>query len=204
MSKKETKKISQKDQEKFDSAIKSEYTDDVEFTEEGSVGNDTIKKLRKKLADCQKEKQEHFDNLHRAKADFINARKDLHEQTKKEVSQAQGATIEELLPVIDSFDSAFANKDAWEKVDKNWRIGVEYIHSQFLDILKNSGLSVVDPTGEVFDPSLHVSVEMVETDDPKKEDRVAEIVQMGYQIENRMIRLPKVKVFSYKSSKEGK
>ena len=31
---------------------------------------------------------------------------------------------------------AFSNKNQWEKVDENWRRGVEYIYNQLLNTLK--------------------------------------------------------------------
>ena len=39
---------------------------------------------------------------------------------------------------------AFKDKEAWEKVDSNWRSGVEYIHSQLVKTLEENGAIAFD------------------------------------------------------------
>ena len=186
-----------KKEDKIDSFQDDVYNNDIEIEDEGSQ-SDIVKKLRKKLNSCQKERGEYLTGWQRSKADFINAKRSFEEEKKEYISFAKENVLEELLPVVDSFDMAFANKDAWESVDKNWRTGVEYIHSQFVTILENNGLKQIDPLGKVFDPREHTSVEMVETDRKKEADHIAEVVQKGYRLNDKIVRSPKVKVFSYK------
>ena len=38
---------------------------------------------------------------------------------------------------------AFSNKESWEKVDKEWRLGVESIYGQFLSVLGQNGVSLI-------------------------------------------------------------
>lgn len=177
------------------------YNDDIEIEEEGTQ-SDTIKDLRKKLKSCQKQRGEYLIGWQRSKADFINARKAFEEEKKEYVSFAKENVLEELLPVADSFDMAFANKEVWEKVDKNWRVGVEYIYSQFITVLEGNGLEQTNPLGKVFNPREHTSVDIVETDKKKEDEHIALVVQKGYLLQDKIIRSPKVKVFSYKKKSE--
>src|SRR5207244_2477593 len=111
-----------KDQE--DDVI-AENLDDSVVAEENAA--EAIKKLRERLKKAEAEKQEYLTGWQRAKADLVNARKRDEEDLKEFVRFANERLIEGLIPVLESFDMAMGNKEAWEKADKNWRVGVEYI-----------------------------------------------------------------------------
>ena len=112
-----------------DKEISYEETDldDSVVTEENAV--EAVKKLKEKLKLALEQKQEYLTGWQKAKADFINARKKDEESQKEFIKYSNEAIISELISTIDSFNMAFANKEAWEKVDKNWRNGVEYTYS---------------------------------------------------------------------------
>lgn len=168
------------------------FEDEVENLESDFKGK--IKKLKLALRACEKEKQEYLDGWQRAKADFVNARKRDEESNKRVVEYAQADLIEEILPVLDSFEMAFSQKDVWESVDSNWRKGIESIYSQLSGILKNHGVEVLNPLEEEFDPTFFEAVEIVSVDDEKRDHRVVEVVQKGYKIKDRVLRTAKVKV----------
>lgn len=165
-----------------------------EIVEDSDATGDIVKKLRTRLKECQKEKQEYLDGWQRSQADSINARKK-EETARGEISKfAKEDLIVEILPVLDSFEMAFGNKTAWEKVDSNWRKGIEHIHSQLLSILKENNLTQTNPEGESFNPELHDCVETIETNDKKQDGKVVEVLQKGYTFYNKIIRPAKVKV----------
>lgn len=183
----------------LDKLEKSEY-DDV--TIEETLGDDTseefskdaVKKLRQKLELCIKEKQEYLLGWQRSKADFVNARKFDEENRNNFIKFSNQGLIEELLPVIESFEMAFGNKEAWEKVDKNWRTGVEYIYGKLVSTLTQHGLTELNPVGEKFNPAEHTSFENVPTDNPKEDHMIVAVVQKGYMLNGRIIKPPNVKV----------
>jgi len=167
--------------------------------EDLSVGEASkIKKLKVQLKACKKEKQEYLDGWQRAKADLANYKKEQNESQSHLVKYANESLIIELLPVLDSFNMAFADKKAWESVDDNWRIGVEYIYNQLAGKLADNGIKEVDPLGEDFDPNVHTSVEVVEVDDKKKDGKVIAVLQKGYELNGKVVRSPRVKVGEYK------
>ena len=114
----------------------------------GKSGIEKMKKLKDELKACQKEKQEYLDGWQRSKADFINARKEDEKNRASVATFAKEGMLHEILPVVDSFDMAFRDKEAWARVDENWRKGVEYIHQQFVSILENNGLAPIDAIGK--------------------------------------------------------
>lgn len=185
-----------------DEEIKKETdTDDVVFEPEGGDGDGSesssqakIKKLREELKIARKERDEYLTGWQRAKADFINARKEEEKSRAEFVKSANKELVLDIVTTLDNFDMAFANKEAWEKVDENWRKGVEYIYSQLLATLEQNGLKQLVPLGEMFDPNIHTSVESVPVAKPEDEHKILEVAQKGYTQNGSLIRSPKVKV----------
>ncbi len=168
------------------------------FDEDGEADmKATLKKLRKDLKESKAKEMEYLTGLQRERADFMNYRKGESEQYKKIEAQAKEHFAEELLPVLDAYDMAFANKEAWEKVDKNWRVGVEYIHQQLLKVLAENGVEEIPvKEGDTFDPNLHQSVETVSTDDTSADHTIAKILQKGYKTAGGILRPARVNVFA--------
>ena len=170
--------------------------DDVVFEEEGEglLPVQKIKKLREELKKCQKEKEEYLAGWQRAKADFINLKKEEEKSRMELMKFANKELITEILSVADSFDMAFVNKEAWENVDQNWRIGVEYIYSQLVSVLEQNDVKQLNPIGEVFDPNIHTSVESVPAEKAEDDHKIMAVIQKGYMMHDSLVRSPKVKV----------
>ena len=171
---------------------------EFEFNEDGEEDlKKTLKKLRVDLKECKKEKEEYLTGWQKERADFINYKKQ-EEERKANFSEAmRERIIMRFLTVLDSFDMAFANKKAWESVDENWRKGVEHIYSQLNSIFEEFGVKPVGAIGENFDPSIHQSLEIVQTDKKEDDHKVAEVVQKGYKLTDRVIRPAGVNIFEY-------
>ena len=122
-----------------------------------------IKELKEKLKVCQKERQEYLSSWQRERADFQNFKKDETERMIRSIGHAREQVVFNLLPALDSYDMAFSNKEVWEKVDKNWRVGVEYIHQQILKALEEYGVtSIKTKVGDIIDLTLHQPIETIE------------------------------------------
>ena len=180
----------------------TEEVDDVVFEDNTEVtGADFNKKynaLKGKVKELEAKATEYLNGWQRDKADFINLRKRDDEMKKGIVSLAKEDIITELIPVLDSFESAMKNKEAWAKVDSNWRVGVEYIASQLNQTLENNGLKKVYPLGAPFDHTRDEAIEMLPTEDKTQDGIVLEVVQTGYMFGDRLVRPPKVRVGEFK------
>lgn len=172
--------------------ITLEVNDEVEVSEEFS--KDTIKALKEKLKQAQKERQEYLDGWQRDKADFMNIRKRDEESRRDVVKFATESLISELVSVLDSFDMATGNKEVWEKIDKNWRLGVEHIQGQLKSILEANGLSEINPLGQTFDVNRDEAISYEPVDDASQDHKVIAVVQKGYSLNGKPVRAPKVKV----------
>jgi len=175
---------------------KDENLDDSVVAEESAQG--TIKKLKEKLKKAIEEKQEYLNNWQRDKAEFINARKRDQEAQKDFARFSNENLIAELIPVLNSFNMAMGNKEVWEKVDKNWRIGVESIANQLKKVLEDFGLKEIDPIDKPFDPMRDEAIEHEPVDDEKKNHTVTAVISKGYELNGKVLKAPKVKVGEWK------
>jgi molecular chaperone GrpE len=104
------------------------------------------------------------------------------------------------MPTLDSFDMAMGNKEAWEKADKNWRIGVEYIYSQIKKALSDNGLEEIVPAiGEKFDHAKHEAVSYEPVKEEKLDHVIIAVIQKGYMLNGKVMKVPKVKVGEFKA-----
>ena len=176
---------------------------EFEYNEDGEEDlKKTLKKFRADLKACQKEKEEYLTGWQKERADFINYKKQEEDRKANFSESMRERILMRFLSVMDSFDMAFANKEAWDKVDDNWRKGVEYIYSQMHAIFGEYGVSPVGEVGEIFDPNIHQSIDMVKTDNKENEHKVAIVVQKGYKLGERVIRPARVNVYEYKNGAE--
>jgi len=185
--------------EALDTQENAVYSDDLQYEDDEEMENpaQALKKLREKLKACEKDKKEYLDGWQRMRADFANVRKEEETRRGEMIKFASEGLVDDLIPVLDSFSMAFGNKEAWEKVDANWRKGVEYIYAQMYSILESRGLTEIGKAGEAFDPHLHVAIEETPTPSEKEANTVAEVVQKGYRLHNKVIRPAKVKAFGH-------
>lgn len=122
-------------------------------------------------------------------ADFENYRKQAMKRETAIVERASESLLEQLLPVLDSFDAALTQLSA--DTDPALRKGVELVFAQMVGVLEHAGLERIDADGKPFDPNEH---EAVLQDDGDGEPVVAETMRTGYRLKGRVLRPAMVKV----------
>jgi len=172
---------------------------EFEFNEDGEEDlKKTLKKLRADLKQVKKEREEYLTGWQKERADFVNYKKQEEDRKTMFSESMRERILIRFLSVTDSFNMAFANKEAWEKVDENWRKGIEYIYSQMNNIFEEYGVKPIGVEGESFDPNFHQSIEMMETKEKEKDHKISQVVQQGYQLGERVLRPAKVNVYEFK------
>ncbi len=192
--------MKKEDEEKKEEEIIDDITI-VESTEDGLElpDKDKNKKLREDVKRLQKEKDEYLLGWQRAKADYINLQRELEAVRLNSSLITKEKVVENILPALDSFEMAFSNQDLWQKVDKNWRQGIESIYDQIISGLNKSDIEKIDQVDILFDPNIHQSIEKIKTDDKGKDHFVESILQVGYKVGNRTIRPAKVRIFEFEN-----
>ena len=146
--------------------------------------------LKKKLEECLKQKDEYLAGWQRARADFLNYKKEEMERISALLAYSGEELILKILPILDNFE--LVEKKMPEDLKKDESVkGILQIKNQILDFLKNQGVDEIKTVGEKFDPNLH---EAVETQDGQESGIILEEVQKGYMINGRLLRAAKVKV----------
>src|SRR3989344_5580249 len=145
--KKEPLEVARDDSAESDDVVEFEFNDDGE-----EDLKKTLKKLRADLKHAKAEKEEYLTGWQKERAEFANYKKQ-EEDRKAMLSESMRERILiRFLTVMDSFNMAFANKEAWGKVEESWRKGVEHIHSQMNTVFEEYGVKEIGVEGEIFDP----------------------------------------------------
>ena len=174
---------------------------EFEFNEDGEDDlKKTLKKLREGLKVAKKEKEEYLTGWQKERAEFANYKKGENDRKAMLSESMRERILTRFLSVMDSFNMAFANKEAWEKVDENWRKGVEYIYGQMNTVFDEYGVKPIGEIGEKFDPNIHQSMELVPTDQKELDHTVSQVIQKGYKLGERVMRAARVNVYEHKTS----
>jgi len=145
-----------------------------------------IRKLREELKEAQWKRDEYLDGWQRCKADAVNARKDTLAEADKRGARHKEVLIEELIPVLDSFDMA-AGSENWAEVSDGFRTGMENVRNQLLEVLSRHGVERFGKVGEQFDPRMHEAVQ--EMDDVAGDQHsIVKILRFGYRTDERVLR----------------
>jgi molecular chaperone GrpE len=144
------------------------------------------------LSQLEGERAELVDTLRRVQADFENYRKRVLREQTALVERATERLVEDLLPVLDSFDGALGSLGSVDAAEHDkLRYGVEGIHAQLVAVLQKAGLERIEAEGSAFDPNEH---EAVMQDDGSGEPHVAETMRTGYRLKGRVLRPAMVRV----------
>jgi molecular chaperone GrpE len=144
------------------------------------------------MAALAREAADYKDKLLRSLAEMENLRK----RTERQVTDARDYGIasfaRDILAVADNMGRALGALDAdlREKADAGTKAlldGVELTERELLKVLEKHGVKKFEPLGEKFDPNLHQA--MFELPDPSRPaGTVAQVVQPGYMIGERVLR----------------
>jgi len=148
-----------------------------------------------------RERDEYLDSLQRLKAEFDNFRKRVQREGDQRAQRAQTEVIEELLPVLDNFERAM--QAAAEHDEKLLTSGVELVYTQLRDLLSRKGLSEIEAEGAEFDPNQHDAI-MCQPSAEHDEGTVIQVLEKGYQIDDKVMRPAKVIVSAAPEDDGGK
>ena len=142
-----------------------------------------------KLTACEKQRDEYLAGWQRAKADFINYKKDEVRRFDDLIRFANEDILEELIDVLDSFDLGLAALEKAGPVEK----GVYMVRSKLDNVLKQRGLEILSvKVGEKFNPVL--SEAMVEIESEQPAGTILEVIESGYKLHDKILRPARVKV----------
>lgn len=164
-------KSANKNAENEDSATKESDTDELTAVKE------ELKQLK--------------DSYLRKVAEFENYKKRTLKEKTELILNGSEKTVVAILPVLDDFERAMADKSDDPKVIKE---GMQLIFNKFNKILKSIGVEKIETEDKDFNVDYHEAIAMIPTPDDSKKGKVMDCVQTGYTLNNKVIRHAKVAV----------
>ncbi len=157
-------------------------TEEVEETQEPEV--DELTQLKELVTEWE-------DKYLRAHADFENSKRLLMKDKTAAVSYANESFANDVLAVVDSFDSALA-MIATTEVEEDSEVitkikeGLDLTYAQLTKVLEKNGIKAVECEGEM-NPDLHQAIMQVESEE-KETGEIVQVLQKGYTIKDRLLR----------------
>ena len=163
--------------------------------EELEVNEKEAKKKKKK--DLIAELEEKCAELNDKYLYTLAQMKDLHKTYEKEneiaLKYVTYDLMEELLPILDVFSMVLENDNIPPEIKAYFK-GFELVFNQFKQILERHGVSeILCKIGDEFDYNIHNGVEKIDVEDGER-DTVAQVLQKGYKIGDKVLRPVSVKV----------
>jgi len=153
------------------------------------VKKSILKKSQIKNKELEKKIQE-LEKLNKSycylQTEFANFKKIAQKESEQAVKYSSFGFLQDIiLNFLNDFNRAMEKQ--WESKDfENFRKGVEMLHSKFIRILQQHGITEIIPRGIPFDPNLH-EVVSVEENDKHPENTVLHICRNGYQLHDRLV-----------------
>lgn len=169
-------------------------TDDVVLNE---ANNESIQfpetfGLEAELGEAQAKVAEYHDQLLRAKAEAENIRRRAAEDVSKARKFAVEGFAESLVPVRDSLEAALSQENqTLEALTEGVETTLKQLNSAFE---RHKLVEIAPAPGDKFDPHVHQSIAAIPSEHPK--DSVAQVLQKGYALSERVLRPALVMVSS--------
>ncbi len=162
--------------------------------EEGDNNTETADKKAEEidpLTKAQQEVEELKKQLLYKTAEFENYRKRTLKEKAELILNGGEKTVAAILPILDDFERAIADKSEDPKVIKE---GVQMIFNKFVKTLEGLGVKKIETNDKDFDVDFHEAIAMVPGMGDDKKGKIIDCVQTGYTMNDKVIRHAKVAV----------
>ncbi len=178
------KKVDEKQTEKQEEKTKADNLSAKDNSEEKSKELDPLAKAQQEVESLKKQ-------LLYKTAEFENYRKRTLKEKADLILNGGEKTIAAILPILDDFERAIADKSEDPKAIKE---GVQMIFSKFSKALESLGVKKIETKDKDFDVDFHEAVAMVPGMGDDKKGKVIDCIQPGYTLNDKVIRHAKVAV----------
>lgn len=187
---KNEKKINIKGEE-LDQNSKDSAFNDKENQPEKSNKESEDKEETDPLTIVQEEAEKWKDKYIRLAAEFDNYKKRTLKEKSELILNGSEKTISTILPILDDFERALADKTEDPKTIKE---GFDLIFKKFLKALETLGVNKIETDDADFNVDYHEAIAMVPGVGDDKKGKVIDCVQTGYKLNDKVIRHAKVAV----------
>jgi molecular chaperone GrpE len=151
--------------------------------------SENIEDSEKELSEIeilQKKHDENYDALLRATAEIENIKKRSQKEVENAYKYSTESILQEIIPIYDSLSLSCNLSD--EKITKEQLDqGNKLLLSMFQKIFEKNNIEEINPEGESFNPEFHQAISTIENNN-EENDKITEVVQKGYLLNNRVIK----------------
>ena len=175
--------------EELDQNSKDSAFNDKENQPEKSNKESEDKEETDPLTIVQEEAEKWKDKYIRLAAEFDNYKKRTLKEKSELILNGSEKTISTILPILDDFERALADKTEDPKTIKE---GFDLIFKKFLKALETLGVNKIETDDADFNVDYHEAIAMVPGMGDDKKGKVIDCVQTGYKLNDKVIRHAKV------------
>ncbi len=129
----------------------------------------------------------------RLAAEFNNYRRRVEQERLEAWARAQAELVGRLLDALDDLQRV-AQLDLTNATVEAIMEGVDLVERKFMRVLEDSGVEIIDPEGEPFNPETMEAMMRVPADSDEEDDQVAQVLQKGYALKGQLVRPARVSV----------
>lgn len=190
-SKDKSRKINVEGEEATQKAAENKPETEATATEETTEAQTEEAPEADPLEEAQKQIEELKDKYLRTVAEFDNYKKRTLKEKTELILNGGAKTVAAILPVLDDFERAIADKSEDPKAIKE---GIQNIFNKFVKSLEALGVKQIETKDKDFDTDYHEAVAMVPGMGDDKKGKVVDCLQKGYTMNDKVIRHAKVAV----------
>ncbi len=135
--------------------------------------------------------QEEFDDLNdrylRLAAEFTNYKRRADSERLDVWSRAQAEMVRQFVDALDDLQRVGAWQADTTTVEALVE-GVDLVERKFRQALEATGVEVLDPAGEKFDPNTMAAMMRVPAESEEEDDIVQDVMQKGYMLKGHLVR----------------
>lgn len=164
---------------------------DSEIEESVSETSEKEEAPKKSELELANERADEFENKYlRAHAEMQNIQRRSNEERQQLQRYRSQDLAKAILPSLDNIERALAVDGLTDDVKK----GLEMVQESLVKALEEEGIKEVDVKD--FDHNLHMAVQTLPADDEHPADSIAQVLQKGYQLHERLLRPAMVVVYN--------
>jgi len=155
------------------------------MTPSNPAADEMITLPKNEIDKLREDAQQNLDGWKRAKADFINLKKETEQFRGELIKFSSQTAIATFIPLYNHLVTACTHLTDELKAHP-WIEGIKKIKQEFEKVLKEQGIEMIDAEGKVFDPTMHEAINS-EPNAALADDTVSRIAQNGYTMHGKML-----------------
>ena len=170
-----------------ETAVEETVVESEEETVDETIEQTETDAKKDELAELKAANAALEDRALRVQAEISNMQRTNARDRQNAAKYRSQSLATNLLEVVDNFERALTTEVTSDDA-LTLKKGIEMVHGQLLSALEREKVTMIDPLNEPFDPNFHQAVSTMPAEEGQATDVVVNVLQKGYQLDDRVIR----------------